>query len=151
MKKFLTVLTAMLVFSAVGYSATVVYTNFVGQVVTVTDGIATVSVPAGTADTVAYGTYYSQNVTNGQEVTLVAGTVNLLAGTGSAASGTNTITLAPFAAADVGKVIWVFNASTATNLIAIAQTGNYGGPALELSAGEGTFMYVASTTNVLGK
>lgn len=151
MKKFLTVLSLFLVFSVVGLAATTVYTNFAGQVVTVTDGVASVSVPAGTADTVAYGTYFSQNVTNGQAVTLVAGAVNLLRGVGSAADGTNTITLANFAAADVGKTIWVFNAASATNLIAVAQTGNYDGPAIKLAAGQGTFIYVAATNSVLGK
>lgn len=149
MKKFAVVLIAVLASVGLVLATDHVYTNFAGQVVTVngTTGIATVSVTAGTAASAAYGPYYSQTVTNGQTVTIVPDTVNVLTSSGAEDNGTNTIVLASFAASAVGKVIWVANAKAATNCVAIAQSGVYDGPAFELSPGEGSFLIVGGTTN----
>ena len=153
MKKIAVVLIAALVALSGALIADTVYTNFAGQVVTVnaTTGIATVSVAGGTAAAATYGPYYAQAVTNGQDVTLVPDTVNVLTSYGKASLETNTITVATFASASVGKVIWVFNAAASTNLLAIAQSGNYDGPAIVLAAGQGTAIFVAGTTSVLGQ
>ena len=89
----------------------------------------------------------SANVTNGQAVTL-SGVINLLSGTGSANAATNTITIANPTAA--GQWAIVYNAAAATNLIAIAKTGNFDGPALELGAGESAIIFAPSSTKWAG-
>jgi len=83
------------------------------------------------------------NATNGQAVTL-SGVINLINATGSAANGTNTVTLANASAAGVWAVI--VNVDTATNLLAVAKTGNYYGPALELAPGESAILWAQSTS-----
>ena len=85
----------------------------------------------------------SANATNGQAVTL-SGLINLINATGSAADGTNTVTLANPSAAGVWAV--VVNVDTATNLLAVAKTGNYYGPALELAPGESAILWAQSTS-----
>jgi len=86
-------------------------------------------------------------VTNGQEVTL-AGVVNLLQGAGSENAETNTITLANPTAA--GQWAIIYNSAAATNLIAVAKTGNFDGPALELGAGESAILFAPSSTKWAG-
>jgi hypothetical protein len=90
----------------------------------------------------------AQNVTNGQAVSLYAGDINVLSGTGGAANTTNTITLANFGADDVGKITYVVNASGATNLVRIAKTGNFYGDTIELGAGD-SMTIIPTATNVL--
>jgi len=147
MKKLMTLIAVLALFAGAASAATHVYTNAFGQVVTVTDGIASVAVDAGTADTAVYGAYYSQTVTNGQTVAIVPDTVNVLTSTGQADGKTNTIALAAFAASSVGKVIWVANAKASTNAVAIAQSGVYDGPAFTLAAGQGSFLIIGGMTN----
>jgi hypothetical protein len=89
----------------------------------------------------------SVNVTNGQAVTL-SGVINLLRGTGSAANGTNTITLAAPSAS--GQWAIIHNANIASNLIAVASSGTLHGPAIELSAGESAILFAPSATNWAG-
>jgi hypothetical protein len=86
-------------------------------------------------------------VTNGQAVTL-AGVVNLLEGAGQANAETNTITLANPTAA--GQWAIIYNSAAATNLIAVAKTGNFDGPALELGAGESAILFAPSSTKWAG-
>lgn len=88
------------------------------------------------------------NVTNGQVVALAAGKINMLRGTGQVDAETNTITIANFAAGDVGKITYVANAYNATNIVRIAKTGNFYGDTIELGAGDSMAIY-AGTTNVL--
>ena len=129
-----------------------VYTNVFGHVVTTADGVtATVAVPSGNAAAAAYGSTYAQNVTNGQAVTLVADTVNVLNGIGSANGRTNTLTIANQAAANLGKTLWVVVKSTSSNSIAFSKTAPYVGPAISLLAGQGTYMLVGATNVLYGK
>jgi len=72
------------------------------------------------------------SVTNGQAVTVSGGTY-LANSTGGANATTNTITLARPSG---GEIVFLTNASSATNLLAVAKTGAYNGTALELAAGE---------------
>ena len=149
MKRFIVCVLLALSVSAAS-AATVVTTNANGYVVTTVDGIATVTIPAGTAGSVVYGAYYSQTVTNGQAVTLVADTINVLTGTGQATGLTNTITFANFAAADVGKLVTVAAATGSTNAIAVDTTGNYYGPAKALAAGQKMDISVGATNVIYG-
>lgn len=84
------------------------------------------------------------SATNGQVVTL-SGYINLLKGTGSPNVNTNTITLANGVK---GATYIVFNDTAATNLIAIAKTGNFKSPAIELAAGEGAVVVFVNTNAV---
>lgn len=93
----------------------------------------------------------AQNVTNGQAVVLVAGKINVLNGVGQVADETNTITIANFAAADVGKITYVANAYGATNWVAIAQTGNFYGDAIELQNGDSMALFATATNVLYGK
>jgi hypothetical protein len=87
------------------------------------------------------------NVTNGQAVTL-SGVVNLLTGINGAVDTTNTITLvAPSAA---GQLAIIYNAKTATNLIAVASSGTMHGPAIELAAGQMAILFAPTATNWAG-
>lgn len=88
------------------------------------------------------------NVTNGQAVALAAGKINILRGTGQVNAETNTITIANFAAGDVGKITYLANAYNATNNVRIAETGNFYGDTIVLKAGDSMAIY-AGTTNVL--
>ena len=86
------------------------------------------------------------SVTNGQVVTLSAG-VNQLFATGSAANGTNTITLAN--STTVGNVYYVVNTGT-SNLLALAETGTWLSDALEINVDTG-YTVVAVATNEFRK
>jgi hypothetical protein len=97
---------------------------------------------------VQYAVGSATTVTNGQAITLVAGKINVLRPSGGAALSTNTCTIASFAAADVGKMTWVVNASLVTNYLYIAQSGNWYGPAVSLNVGESMCLF-ATATNVL--
>ena len=83
------------------------------------------------------------NVTNLQAVTL-SGFINLVTSLGTEADGTNTVTLANPTAA--GQFAVIYNAAAATNLLAIAKTGNFAGPAVELGAGESCILFAPSAT-----
>ena len=85
--------------------------------------------------------------TNTQALTL-SGVINLINATGQANTYTNTITLANPAAA--GQMCILYNAAAATNLLAVAKTGNYDGPALELGAGESAIIFAPSATKWAG-
>jgi len=87
------------------------------------------------------------NVTNEQVLTL-AGVVNLFTGVGGEDATTNTVTLANPTAA--GQWAIIYNAAAATNLLAIAKTGNFEGPALLLSAGESAILFAPSSTKWAG-
>jgi hypothetical protein len=89
-------------------------------------------------------------VTNGQAVTLVPGTINVLTGVGQANGLTNTVTFANFAAADAGKEVIVAVASASTNAVAVAKTGNYYGPAKALAAGQKMAITVAGASVLYG-
>jgi hypothetical protein len=102
----------------------------------------------GNAEGLTYVVVTAANVTNGQAVTLIAGRINMLNGVGGAADTTNTITIANFAADDVGKITYLANAYAATNIVRIAKTGNFYGDTIELGAGDSMAIY-AGTTNVL--
>lgn len=147
MKKFAVILVALL--ASVGLVvADTVYTNAMGQVITVsTTGVATVSIAAGTAGPSVHSVYAAQTVTNNQTVTFVADVLNVLTSTGNANDCTNTIVINTIATNDLGKVIWVVNAKASTNLVAIAQSGMYDGPAFELSPGECAYFIPYATTN----
>lgn len=122
----------------------------VGGQVLVSGDLSADDITASTinADAVVHTVVAAQNVTNGQPVTLVAGKINMLNGVGGAANTTNTITIANFAADDVGKITYLANDKTATNLVAIAKTGNFYGDAIELGAGD-SMMLIPAATNVL--
>jgi hypothetical protein len=87
------------------------------------------------------------NVTNGQDVTL-SGVVNYLTGTGSPNVNTNTITLALPTAA--GQIAILYCGHASTNLIAIAGSGTFRGPAVELSAGQSAIIFAPTATNWAG-
>ena len=82
--------------------------------------------------------------TNGQAVTL-SGYLNWLSGQGGTNNAVNTIT---FADGTAGATYVVFNDTSATNLLAVAKTGNFKSPALELSAGEGALVVFMATNAI---
>ena len=89
------------------------------------------------------------NVTNTQVVTLdFTAKINVLKGIGQTDTFTNTITLSNVSSADIGKLVVVQNATGSTNPIAVALTGNYYGPALELSAGQSVMIYGIATNKL---
>ena len=85
--------------------------------------------------------------TNEQVLTL-AGVVNLFTASGQDNAFTNTVTLANPTAA--GQWAIIYNAAAATNLLAIAKTGNFDGPALELAGGESAIIFAPSSTKWAG-
>ena len=86
------------------------------------------------------------DVETSDTVTL-AGYVNWLNSTGAADAATNTITLANGAA---GDVFLIFNDTSASNALAIAKTGNFHSPAIELAAGEGAVIVYLGTNVIYG-
>lgn len=153
MKKIAVALSLVLALAGFAAAGTHVYTNYFGQLVTVdtVTGIGTVTIPAGTAATPAYGPSYAQGVVDAQAVTVIPDTINVLTSSGKATGLTNTITIANLPASAVGKTIWVANATGSTNAVALAKTGNYYGPAIALAAGQGTFVLVTATNVLLGR
>lgn len=131
-------------------SATIAGDLTVGGQLLVSGDLSADDITAGAinADAVVWTVVAAQNVTNGQAVTLVAGTINMLNGVGRANGATNTITITDFAADDVGKITYLANAYAATNLVKIAKTGNFYGDTIELGAGDSMAIF-AGTTNVL--
>jgi len=89
----------------------------------------------------------SVNVTNGQAVTL-SSTINLLASSGSENTVTNTVTLANPGIA--GRWAVIYNSDAATNVLAVAKTGNYVGPGFELAAGESILVFAVATNKWSG-
>ena len=147
------ILASILALFVAGYAqaTTTISTNAFGHVVTTVDGVSTVAVPAGNAAPATYGPFVTAAVTNGQAVSLVADAINVLTMGGGANAATGTITLATTAAANVGKVVWVFNGASATNSLAVAQSGNYDGPAIVLAPGQGKAIFLQTTTSFLGQ
>ena len=85
--------------------------------------------------------------TNGQAMTL-SGVINLMTAAGQANNYTNTVTLAnPTATGQWGVI---HNMTGATNLLAIAKTGNFKGPAVQLAAGESVILIAPSATTWAG-
>lgn len=152
--------------AGVGYADTTnVFTNVVGQVITTVrdeDGIVlsqTVVFPNQVPPTNATpenaqaklqdeSIAASANVTNGQAVTL-SGFILPLASVGGADNGTNTITFANVAAADVGRVYMIVNTGT-TNNLKVAQTGNFKSPAIDIAPGGGAIVWATATDALRG-
>lgn len=87
------------------------------------------------------------SVTNGQTVTITS-MMNLVLSVGAAANLTNTITLANPSAA--GQWAMLYNQKTATNVLGIASSGNFHGPAVSIAAGEGVLLFAPTATNWAG-
>jgi hypothetical protein len=85
--------------------------------------------------------------TNGQTLTM-SGFINLITSTGKPNVNTNAVTLAAPSAA--GQWALLYNQKTSTNLLSIASSGTFHGPAVELSAGEGVLLFAPSATNWAG-
>jgi len=84
------------------------------------------------------------NVTNGQAITVSAGTY-VLSGTGSADNGTNTITLVAPAAA--GQLVTLIMATASSNLVAIADSGTAAlATALELDGNDTAVLQAVDTS-----
>lgn len=84
------------------------------------------------------------NAINGHIITNTA-PIQKITSYGVPVNETNTMTLAAPAAAGQKFILWL--SASATNLLAIAKTGNYVGPAIELSPGESVLVY-APITNI---
>ena len=140
-------------FTVIGSGVTQRWDNASGKIDTAALEDGAIDVAAVTCDSVLNAGSFTTtpvanaNVTNGQAVTL-SGVINLLTGTGGAASATNTITIANPSAA--GQWAILYNAAAATNNIAIAKTGNFDGPALDLGAGESAIIFAPASTNWAG-
>lgn len=107
-------------------------------------GDATIAGDIAPVGGVAFPVATAVTVTNGQAVTLVAGSLNVLRASGGAATTTNVITFADFATADVGKPTWVANASLVTNKLSVVKTGNWLGATVVLDVGESLTVFPAA-------
>jgi hypothetical protein len=124
----------------------------VGGDLAVSGDMSADDIEAGTinGDAVLYD-QQAQNVTNGQAVSLIAGAINTLTGVGRTDGFTNTITIVAYDADEVGKVTYVINHKDATNLVAIAKTGNFYGDAILLGGGDSMALLPVSTNVFYGK
>ena len=84
--------------------------------------------------------------TNAQDVTL-SSTVTLVTSQGGANATTNTITLGRPTAAGFYSIV---NSSDSTNLLAIAASGTWNSPALELGAGQGATLVAVEDADGAG-
>jgi len=138
----------------VNYGATDYWTT-AGALVTsgsITAGgglVAGGDITLGSAETLDWNVPTAVAVTNAEPVTLADG-VNQLTMYGQVNGETGTVTLAPVSAADVGKQFVIVASSGATNLLAIAKTGTWIGPAVELAAGEMAFVIAIATNQFVG-
>jgi hypothetical protein len=123
-------------------AATVGTTLDVAGLTTLTGGL---TIPA--AGKLTLTTVGTVTATNGQPITL-SGVINSLRGTGQANAKTNTITLVNPSAA--GQMAILYNIIGATNLVAVAATGSFSGPALELDAGQSAILFAPTATNWAG-
>ncbi|NQT91946.1 MAG: hypothetical protein HQ559_04225, partial [Lentisphaerae bacterium] len=111
-------------------------------------GVTGESSLSGGLDTLKDGSVASStDVTNGQAVAL-SGLMFGVTGVGAANGWTNTVTLSALDPTAAGGTFYLYNVTGATNLVAIAQTGTFKSPAVELAAGEGVWI-LAPASNAL--
>ena len=114
----------------------------------ITAGLATTTPTLGlAAGSKIITTPNSAFVTNGQPVTL-SGVLTVLTGIGSAENDTNTITLVNPTSAGQWAILHCATAST--NLVGIAKTGNFVGPAIELAPGESAYIFAPGASSWAG-
>lgn len=85
--------------------------------------------------------------TNGQTLTM-SSFINIITSTGKPNVNTNAVTLA--APSSAGQWAMIYNNHASTNLLSIASSGTFRGPAMELSAGESLLLYAPTATNWAG-
>lgn len=88
------------------------------------------------------------DTTNGHVISLSAGRVNILRAIGNANAASITNTFAPFAAADVGKVTYLVNITSATNTFVLPKTGVNVGTAASVAPGA-VLTVIPVATNLL--